>query len=63
MSWRPATGEDLAVPCGNVIKVFSRGIWTLAHSLEAPEQNKVTVICPKTLLQLTEMHDSDRVNW
>lgn len=45
MSWRPATGEDLAVPCGNVIKVFSRGIWTLAHSLESPEQNKAFNCC------------------
>nr|XP_039249146.1 WD repeat and HMG-box DNA-binding protein 1-like [Styela clava] len=45
MSWRPATGEDIAVPSDNEIKVFSRGTWTVIHSFKTALTNKPFNCC------------------
>lgn len=43
MSWRPATGEDIAVPSSDCINVYSRETWILTHSFQTPSKVRTWV--------------------
>uniref|UniRef100_H2YB75 Minichromosome loss protein Mcl1 middle region domain-containing protein n=1 Tax=Ciona savignyi TaxID=51511 RepID=H2YB75_CIOSA len=43
--WRPVTGEDIAVPSEDGIKIFNRDTWVLLHTLTADATTKAYQCC------------------